>query len=72
MNITKEQRALRNAIIEHAETANPDLDNTTSGLISVLGSVIEGVPVEKALGSPGDWGYDTPIGKALRALMEAS
>ena len=69
--ITQQQRNLRNAIVEHAKKADPDMDNTTTALISVLGSVIEGIPVKRALGSPGNWGYGKPIGDALLALLKA-
>ena len=69
--ITPEQRALTAAIIEHATEKNPDLDHHTEALIRVLGSVIEGIPVERALGSPGAWGYGTPIGDALLALIQS-
>lgn len=69
--ITQQQRDLRTAIVEHAAAANPDLDHTTSSLIRVLGSVIEGVPVDRAMGAPGDWGYGTPIGDALFALLKS-
>jgi len=34
-------------------------------LLCVLARVINGQPVEQAFGSPGDWGYETAIGKAL-------
>lgn len=34
-------------------------------LLLVLARVIEGKPVDRAFGSPGDWGYNTPIGRAL-------
>ena len=69
--ITQEQRDLRNAILEHATENNPDLDPHTEGLIRVLGSVIEGVPIERAMGAPGDWGYGTPIGDAHLALLKS-
>lgn len=67
--ITKEQRNLCAAIVKHARTATPEIDSTTEALISVLGSVIEGIPVKKAMGAPGDWGYGTPIGDALLAWI---
>lgn len=69
--ITQQQRDLRNAIVKHAEESNLDLNTTTYSLIVVLGSVIEGIPVERALGSPGSWGYGTPIGDALLALIQS-
>jgi len=39
--------------------------NDVRGLLSVLANMVEGMPVERAFGSPGDWGYGTPIGDAL-------
>lgn len=68
--ITQQQRDLRNAIVNHAAENNPELDHHTTALISVLGSVIEGIPVERAMGSPGSWGYGEPIGDALLALIQ--
>lgn len=34
-------------------------------LLGVLAHIAEGMPIGKAFGSPGDWGYGTAIGKAL-------
>lgn len=35
-------------------------------LLKVLAHIVDGMPIAKAFGSPGDWGgYNTPIGKAL-------
>ena len=34
-------------------------------LLNVLARVLEGKPIERAFGAPGDWGYGTPIGDAL-------
>lgn len=45
-----------------------DFENELSdvrGLLSVLANMVEGMPVKAAFGSPGDWGYETQIGKAL-------
>jgi hypothetical protein len=40
-------------------------------LASVLARILEGKPVLRAFGAPGDWGYDHPIGQALlEALRE--
>lgn len=69
--ITQQQRDLRNAIVDHATENNPDLDTHTESLIRALGSIIEGVPLDRALGAPGDWGYGTPIGDALLALIQS-
>jgi hypothetical protein len=55
---------------EHAEEINNredrrESDRDTAELIVVLARIIEGKPIEKAFGAPGDWGYGTPIGDAL-------
>lgn len=34
-------------------------------LVCVLRRVVDGQHVLRAFGSPGDWGYNTPIGRAL-------
>ena len=34
-------------------------------LLRVLAHIVEGMPIVRAFGVPGDWGYETPIGKAL-------
>ena len=34
-------------------------------LLNVLARLLEGKEVMRAFGAPGDWGYDTPIGKAI-------
>lgn len=36
-------------------------------LLRVLAHVVDGRPLAKAFGSPGDWGYDTEVGAALAA-----
>lgn len=66
--ITPEQRELTAAIIGHATEKNPNLDHHTEALIRALGSMIEGIPVDRAMGAPGAWGYGTPIGDALLAM----
>lgn len=57
---------------------NPDEEPSTVGqlaedgeLLLVLARVIEGKSVQRAFGSPGDWGYNTPIGRALAQSEEA-
>jgi hypothetical protein len=37
----------------------------------VLANIIEGKPLDRAFGAPGDWGYDHPIGQALAACYVA-
>jgi hypothetical protein len=53
----------------HAEyEANQDpasLD--TYELLQVLARIVEGKPLSRAFGAPGDWGYGTPVGDALAA-----
>lgn len=41
-------------------------------LIRVLANVAAGKPLLKAMGAPGDWGYDTPLGQALLAALRES
>lgn len=38
----------------------------------VLARVIEGKPIDRAMGAPGDWGYSHPIGKALAAMYASA
>jgi hypothetical protein len=51
-------------VIEHGSTACDDLKDAAE-LIKVLSRIVEGQPIAKAFGAPGDWGYGTPIGDAL-------
>lgn len=41
-------------------------------LLLVLARIIDGKPLLRAFGSPGDWGYSHPIGRALAAAAEAA
>lgn len=41
-------------------------------LIAVLARILEGRPVYKAFGAPGDWGHSTGIGQALSAPASPS
>lgn len=40
-------------------------------LLRVLANVVEGKPLGKAFGPPGDWGYETEIGAAIAASPTA-
>jgi hypothetical protein len=40
-------------------------------LFNVLARILEGKPIHKAFGAPGDWGYSNPIGKALATPPDA-
>lgn len=55
---------LAHALRRHAEQ-HRDGDADTHELILVLARIVEGKPVAKAFGAPGDWGYETPIGRAM-------
>jgi hypothetical protein len=68
MNAVQLSRAIREkaeAINEREEKREDDRD--TAELLNVLARLIEGKPLGKAFGAPGDWGYSNPIGKALAA-----
>lgn len=39
-------------------------------LICVLARIVDGKPLERAFGAPGDWGYNHPIGAALYAFLQ--
>ena len=41
------------------------LRNKATELSRVLARLVEGKPIAKAFGAPGDWGYETPVGAAL-------
>jgi hypothetical protein len=43
----------------------PDDRGDLAALCRVLERIVDGRPLRQAFGSPGDWGYNTPIGKAL-------
>lgn len=47
------------------EIAKHDVHPDHAELLRVLARVIEGKPLAKSFGAPGDWGYGTPIGDAL-------
>ena len=50
--------------IPEIEALSDDLRDVKELLI-VLAHVVDGKTIAQAFGSPGDWGHDTPIGKAL-------
>jgi hypothetical protein len=39
--------------------------NDDAELLCCLARILNGRDIESAFGSPGDWGYNTPIGKAI-------
>ena len=72
---------LANAVRERASTVREiDLDahitptdecaiRDAVELVRVLARVLEGQPLLKAFGAPGDWGYGTAIGDALLVAL---
>lgn len=60
MNRDKLARAIR-------AKAAVDGDADTKELLRSLARIVEGGPVARSFGTPGDWGYETPIGQALAA-----
>jgi hypothetical protein len=40
-------------------------------LVRVLAGIVEGKSIDKAFGAPGDWGYGTPIGDGIFAMLKA-
>jgi hypothetical protein len=71
MNNTLLAKALRDKAGEITDA--PDLEPSTfdtAELLIVLARIVEGNPIAKAFGAPGDWGYDTPIGAALAGKAE--
>ena len=77
MNIRSLAMALRNKATElsnviaelgEIDVTTPQQDQTlrdAAELIRVLARLVEGKPIDKAFGAPGDWGYETPVGAAL-------
>lgn len=64
--------ALRNkaAEVRNVNVTTGHEDETlrdAADLLRVLAHVVDGRPLERAFGAPGDWGYDTEIGAAIAA-----
>ncbi len=66
MNYSKLAEVLR----AKAEKIQDQLDHPdrldTAEIFRVLARICEGKEIPKAFGAPGDWGYGTPIGDALK------
>lgn len=72
MNTARLARHLRGMGNDVTAVGIGDLRQEDVGeLLLVLARIVEGRTVEQAFGAPGDWGYSTPIGKALYAAPEA-
>ena len=53
---------------DQLDAGSRELLRDTRGLIKALRRMVEGMAVRDAFGAPGDWGYNTAIGKALTDL----
>lgn len=64
-------RELKNRVGDVIDDLDPDIATGTDDLrnakdlLGVLAHIVDGKPIDKAFGSPGDWGYGTEIGSAL-------
>jgi len=61
----REKAALISNLSEDGDHIDIDDIRDTVELLKTLAKVVDGVPLAKAFGVPGDWGYETPIGAAL-------
>lgn len=66
--------ALRNKaasvrLINVTTEKDDSLIRDAADLLRVLANVVEGKSLRKALGAPGDWGYETDIGQAISAWI---
>lgn len=50
--------------------ANGEENPNASELLNCFARLLEGKDLDKAMGAPGDWGYGTPIGDAVHALLK--
>lgn len=61
--------ALAKAIREAATDLSGDDTIHAAELLRCFARILEGKDLDKAMGAPGDWGYGTPIGDAVLALL---
>lgn len=71
MNNPELAKALRAKADEDRRTKEGAEDHEASELIRVLARVVEGKSLDKAFGAPGDWGYGTPIGDGVLAMLKS-
>lgn len=62
--ITPATANLAKALRAHA---NDEVEAST--YILIIARLLEGKTLDEAMGAPGDWGYDTPIGDAVYSLL---
>lgn len=70
-NAIRAKAAQAREAAEDLDGAAHDQVRDVCELARTLARVIEGQNAVRALGSPGDWGYETPIGKAIYAVLKA-
>lgn len=58
--------------IEDEAPVYADRIKTGADLLAVLAHITRGMSIRDAFGAPGDWGYNTPIGRAVLTLHEAA
>lgn len=66
---TPAEKLLAKAIHAEANTLG-DKHCHARELIRVLARLVEGKTIDQAMGAPGAWGYGTPLGDALFALLK--
>lgn len=60
---------LAEAVRNVADQLSGDDTINAFALLCAFARVLEGKDLGKAMGAPGDWGYGTPIGDAVLALL---
>lgn len=66
---TPAEKTLSQVIRNEAQNLLGTEHTDAAELLLVLARLVEGKTLYKAMGAPGDWGYGTPIGDALLALL---
>ena len=74
MKNAKLSKALRDqaeALAESVEQNAVDISamGEVAELICVLARIVEGKTIDRSFGAPGDWGYGTPIGDGVFAML---
>jgi len=63
-------KKLSQALREHAAAIDESQNLETKELVRVLARIVEGKTIDHAFGAPGDWGYGTPIGDGVYAMLQ--
>lgn len=70
VELSKAIRERARKLMDEGPVTMGDLADEDGELLICLARIVEGKPVERAFGSPGDWGYNHPIGRALAAKTD--